>query len=134
MKLQNFFRLNVIVIGIAAALIFPRGVTAQEIENTQWNDGPNVAAFQQGTTTDTTNNPGSAAPQAMTMSPNASKAEPVVLDEAAVTPWAPVRPWMFASLFLCIAGVAIFALVVAKHSNHKLDARVGPASPRPILP
>ena len=134
MKLRDFFRLNVIVIGIAAVLIFPRGVTGQEIENTQWNDGPNVAASQQASTPDTTNNPGSAAPQAMTMSPGASNAESVVLDEATVTPWAPVRPWMFASLFLCIAGVAIFALVNAKHSNHKLDARVGPASPRPILP
>ena len=126
MKLHTFFRINVIVVGIAAALLFPRVVSAQEIENTQWNDGPNVAAFQPATPSDTTNNLGSTTPQTLTMNPATSlSAESVVPDEATVTSWAPVRPWMIASFFLCIAAVVFVVIVDPKNKNRKLDARVG---------
>jgi hypothetical protein len=47
MKTKNIIRIGVIAVGLGAALVMTSSVKAQEIENTAWADGPNVAAFEQ---------------------------------------------------------------------------------------
>ena len=47
MKTKNIIRIGVVAVGLGAALVMTSSVKAQEIENTAWADGPNVAAFEQ---------------------------------------------------------------------------------------
>lgn len=51
MKFQNIIRNGLIFAGVAAALSFPCSVKAQEISNTPFNDGPNVAPLAEPTVT-----------------------------------------------------------------------------------
>ena len=47
MKIQNILRAQVAVIGFAAAFLLAGGARAQEIDNTVWEDSPNVEQFPQ---------------------------------------------------------------------------------------
>jgi len=47
MKIQNILRTQVAIIGFAAALLLAGGARAQEIDNTVWEDSPNVERFPQ---------------------------------------------------------------------------------------
>ena len=133
MKLQNFFRTNLVVLGIAAALLFPRVVTSQEIENTDWNDGPYVAAFPQPAPAPAASDLYSAAPEPMTLSSSAMVSGSVVTREMALSQWSPMQLWMLASLLVCIAIVARYALAEVRRANRNLGARVGAIHPRPTL-
>ena len=48
MKFQSMIRKGLVFVGFSAALVLlPGSVSAQEITNTDFNDGPNVVAFTQ---------------------------------------------------------------------------------------
>ena len=49
MRFQKMLRTQLIITGLGAALLFAGSVNAQEITNTEFNDGPNVTAFAQPT-------------------------------------------------------------------------------------
>src|SRR5215472_4392003 len=49
MRFQKILRTQMIITGLGAALLFAGAVRAQEITNTEFNDGPNVTAFAQPT-------------------------------------------------------------------------------------
>jgi hypothetical protein len=50
MKFENLIRTHVAIAGCAAVLSFAGATRAQEIENTTFDDGPNVAPFTQPAT------------------------------------------------------------------------------------
>lgn len=47
MRFQNMFRAQLLVTGLAAALVMACSAKAQEITNTEFDDGPFVGAFDQ---------------------------------------------------------------------------------------
>jgi hypothetical protein len=123
MKVQNIFRMKTILIGLGAALLLAGSVHAQEIENTVWDEGSNVAPFAQTALTPTTNNLQPAPAEAPTMSLAAMTTAPLITQEASVSQWTPVEGWLFASLLVCIALVAVYALAEAKRANRNIEAR-----------
>lgn len=114
MKIQNIIRIQAMVLGVGAALLLAGSVRAQEIENTTFNDGPNMVAFEQQA-------PASPA----TSSTVAAVAAPVVTGEAAVATLAPVQVSLFAFLVICIGLYAAHGVVEAKRLRRNLSARTG---------
>jgi hypothetical protein len=49
MEFKNKIRVSLVTAGLGAALLFCSCTKAQEITNTRFSDGPNVAAFESGT-------------------------------------------------------------------------------------
>ena len=49
MRFQKMLRTQMIITGLGAALLFAGSIKAQEITNTEFNDGPYVTAFAQPT-------------------------------------------------------------------------------------
>jgi hypothetical protein len=47
MNFQNMIRSGLVIAGLGAALSFPGSVSAQEITNARFSDGPNVVALAQ---------------------------------------------------------------------------------------
>ncbi len=125
MKVQNILRVTMIMIGIGAALLLTGSVQAQEIENTVWDDGPTVAPFAQPAPTLTANDlqPSSAKSLAPEMSFAGVTTSPLITEEASVSQWTPVEGWLFVSLLVCIALVALYALEEAKRANRNIEAR-----------
>jgi len=127
MKLQNILRMQAIVIGLGATLLLASSAPAQEIVNTEFPDGPNVAAFAQPAPAATVNDSDAAVvliPSVMSPAA-ASIATPVPAQAAAISLWYSVQGWVIASLLLCIGLVALYALAEAKRANRNLDARTG---------
>lgn len=124
MKIQNTLRMKLIAIGFGAALLLAGSAHAQEIENTAWNDGPNVAPFAQQAPTATANNLQTAPPETQTLTLAAMSTTPLATQDASVTQWPPVEGWLFASLLISIALVAFYALAEAKRANRNIDARM----------
>jgi len=127
MKLQNIIRMQAIVIGLGATLLLASSSRAQEIVNTEFPDGPNVAAFTQQASDTAANdstapvlvNPTAISPAA------ASIATPVEAQAAAISLWNSIQNWVMGSLLLCIGLVALYGLVEAKRANRTLRSRAG---------
>ena len=137
MKLRNLIRLNAVVIGIAAALFFTSSVRAQEIENTTWTDTPNTVAFLQAApqpaTQSATQPADTTATDSLAISSSAVVSKPAAAREAAVTQWAAVEIWILCSLLICIAIVALYALIEARRVNREFQARFKAMNPRTTL-
>ncbi len=135
MKIRNVIRMNVIMIGIAAALFFASSGQAQEIENTAWSDGQVDAAVPQpGLTPNpatTQSNPG--APETPTLSASALVSGPNANQAAANSGWASLQLWLLASLLVGIAMAAIYALGEAKRASRDLAARLHASHPKATL-
>jgi hypothetical protein len=125
MRFQNNIRKGLIFAGIAAALaLLPATVKAQEITNTEFNDGPNVVAMAQPTAAayDTTSATDSLpATQAILATESiAASAEPV---QASVT--APVpSTWVTFLLTLCVGLIALYTLIGADRASRSLGRYV----------
>jgi hypothetical protein len=118
MKLHKIFRMQVVGIGIVAALFLVSSAPAQEIENTRWNDGPNVAAFEQSATA--TNSL-----RASAVNPSSSNAaviaQPVAAQESIVSRPSPAQGVIaFSLIFMTL--VALYRLAQAKRTNRNSDA------------
>jgi hypothetical protein len=113
MKLENSLRLQAILIGFGAALLLANSAPAQEIENTQFDDGPIVAEFAQP----------SPAPAPKDISPAVTTATLVVAEQAAVPLGSSVEVWSTATVLFFIALVVLYALAEAKRANRNLAAR-----------
>jgi hypothetical protein len=123
MKSQINFRMFAVLIALGAALLLAGTVNAQEITNTYFDDGPNVAAFPQPTPPTTAADLDAATLNLNAVTPIAMIATPVVTPEAVISLVTPVENWMVVSLLLCIAFVAVYALLVAKRAIRILNAR-----------
>lgn len=127
MKFESIIRKSVIIAGFSVALVLlPVSVKAQEITNTEFNDGPNVTALAQPSATqqeqDATNAmPASQALRA-TESINAS-AQPEQASFIQVP--APSDAWITASLLVGVLLIALYALAEAKRAHRMLDSTRG---------
>lgn len=75
MEFKNKIRLSLVAAGLAAALVFCASTKAQEITNSRFSDGPNVAAFDSGASQ-------AAAVSPMTQTANATESSAQVVTNA----------------------------------------------------
>ncbi len=125
MKLQNIFRTHVVVIGFAAAFLLAGGARAQEIDNTVWEDSPNVERFPQP------------APAAVANDGNAvmanrssdrhggvvSLAESSVVREAVVSGGSAREGWLIAISTMLMAPLAVLLLARVRRAKQNIHAR-----------
>jgi hypothetical protein len=122
MKMQNIIRMQAMVMGFGAALLLASAAPAQEIVNTEFNDGPDVAAFQQPAVTQAvTTTPAATSSDAIT--PSGAVATPVVTEAALDSFEGSARRWLVASVFFGIAMLAVYALAEIRRSTRKLTER-----------
>jgi len=129
MKIQSIIRTSTIAVGIAAAALFlASSVHAQEIVNTEFSDGPNVAAFPQPSTTtaaatsplsaeSTTADANTAVPPAMTIS------TPVVTEQALVSFENSAERWLIVSLMFGGAMLVVYAIAEVRRANRETYLR-----------
>jgi hypothetical protein len=114
--------MQAIVIGLGAALLMTGAARAQEIENTNFDDGPNVTKFAQPQHSDFVVAPATAATPAAATSTSATDV-PVTTREAALSVLAPIEGWMIAFLLLCIALIATYAVSELRAISQLRQAR-----------
>lgn len=126
MKFQTIIRKSLIIAGFSAALVLlPASVKAQEITNTEFNDGPNVTALAQPSApeqpTVATTIPSSQALQA-----SESIGASVQSEQASfIQVPAPSDAWVTTSLLVGVGLIALYALVEAKRANRMLGSSRG---------
>jgi len=122
MKMQNIIRVQVVMVGLGAALLFASKAQSQEIVNTEFNDGPYVAAYDQPTTIAQS----IAAPQAkMASDANTAvvAATPVAVDEAMVFVGTTLERLLIAASFIGLSLYVIFAFSELRRSDRELYMR-----------
>ncbi len=125
MKLQMILRMLAVVIVFAGVLLLARSVSAQEITNTSFDDGQNVAPFAQPATAATASDSNSTIEEPQAVMPAAMISEPTVVQEAGISMWSSLGGWLMAIFLVGIAVVALYALSEAKRANRNLAARLG---------
>jgi di/tricarboxylate transporter len=118
MKVQNIFRMQAAVIGLAAALFVASPAPAQEIVNTSFNDGPNTTSFDQPTAPAAAQVTAAQPATANSASaPALAVATPVVTNEAVVTMESSAEGWMIVSAFFGIMMLALYALAEVRRAR-----------------
>jgi hypothetical protein len=110
MKLHKIFRMQAVGMGIVAALFLASSAPAQEIENTRWNEGPNVAAFDQP------------APAANGLRTAAVIAKPVAAQESVASRLSPVEGVIAFSLVFMTLTALYRRLAPAKRTDRNSEA------------
>jgi hypothetical protein len=118
MKLHRIFRMQAVGMGMVAALFLASSTPAQEIENTRWNEGPNVAAFEQPA-------PAANGLKTSVVNPSAGTtaviAKPVAAQESVVARLRPVQGVIaFSLVFMTL--VALYRLGQAKRTDRNSEA------------
>jgi hypothetical protein len=119
MKVRNILRTQAIVIGFGAALLLANSAPAQEIVNSTFNDGPNVASFDQpvaksvtlGTSDETT------AVQGNSGAVEASVATPIVSNEAVTAMENSAERWLIAASLCGLLMLAVYAVAEVRRAN-----------------
>jgi hypothetical protein len=123
MKFQNMIRSGLVIAGLGAVLSFPGSVWAQEITNSTFSDGPNVAAFAQpNATAQSTDLNSNALP-----GPEAAKASAAIASavqpQPAIDEHEPTEGSMWAGVaFLWISAAAVLAYIPAKRFVDRMRA------------
>jgi hypothetical protein len=121
MKLQNILRTQVAVIGFAAAFLLAGGARAQEIDNTVWEDSPNVERFPQPAPAAVANNlNGEAANSVQT---ETVIAQPNVIRDAVVSGGAAREGWLIATSIMLMAPLAVLLLAKVRRAKQSVHAR-----------
>ena len=132
MRFQKMLRTQMIITGLGAALLFASTVKAQEITNTEFNDGPYVTAFAQPTQSVSAQVTPASTPvmnEFDAMGAVATISMPVVSDDGTLAS-SEIERWAVAGilfvglvviLFYCAAELS--ALAELKRANHSLRAR-----------
>ena len=118
MKMQNIIRMQAIVVGLGAALFLASGTPAQEIVNTEFNNGPYVTTFDQPTSATYTAE-ASTAGDSNTVTPAIAIATPVVTNEAMISAEASAIRWLAASSLSGLALLAVYAVAEIRRANRK---------------
>jgi len=125
MKLRNTFRMGTIVIGFGAVLLLGASARAQEIENTNWDDGPGAVSFAQlapGRAADDFNSKAMNSDSGMAA---AAITTPVVTQAAVFSQLSPVAERAMAFLFACAALVTLYALAATRRRNRHIGVPSG---------
>jgi di/tricarboxylate transporter len=119
MKVQNIFRMQAIVIGLGAALFLASPAPAQQIVNTSFNDGPNVATFDQPATpaAGQVSAAGTSAATATAPVPAVAASVPVVAQQAVVSFEDSAQRWLVVSAFFGIMMLALYALAEVRRAR-----------------
>jgi hypothetical protein len=117
MKLRNLLRMQVMLIGFGAALLLGGSARAQELENTNWDDGPGVVPFAQQAPAQ-----GVATPiNSDSVTPTAAVAKSVVTQAGDLSQLSPANEWVMGALLVCTALVAMRALMETRSRNRNID-------------
>jgi hypothetical protein len=132
MKIQNILRMQSIVIGLGAALFCTTTVHAQEIVNTEFNDGPYVTSFAQPTLS--AQAVPANAPTSAVADPNTAVAPaiatPVVADAAVMSLESSAVRWSVASILAGFAMLAAFAIAEIRRANRNFPEGTSSQLPR----
>jgi hypothetical protein len=108
MKIQNTLRTSLVVMGFAAAFLLAGGARAQEIDNTIWEDSPNVERFPQP------------APSADTA---AVIAQPGVTRQAVISGGVATEGWVIGMSIMLTAPLAVVLLAKVRRAKQSVNAR-----------
>ena len=132
MRFQKILRTQMIITGLGAALLFAGSVNAQEITNTEFNDGPYVTAFAQPKQSVSAQVTPASTPvmnEFEAKSAVATISMPVVSDDGTLASSA-VERWAVAGILFVAVVVILFycaaelnALAELKRANQNLRAR-----------
>jgi hypothetical protein len=117
MKIQKIFSIHTVMIGVAAALFLASSAPAQEIDNTRWDEGSNVAPARQA----------APAPVANDLAANSSAssslaiAKPIATKESVVSRLNPVEGWAFALALGFAALLAPYRLAQTKRAKQNSE-------------
>ena len=120
MKFENIIRKGLVIAGFVTVMSLPATVHAQEITNTQFNDGPNVTALAQPTPAQDAN---ASAPatltgaQAMRASASISTASDSQQADVLEAPAPPRNPWVVASMSLGLGLITLVSFREMKRVN-----------------
>jgi hypothetical protein len=116
-KIQKIFCMHTVMIGVAAVLFLASSAPAQEIENTRWDEGSNVAPVGQA----------APAPVANDLAANSSAsssaviAKPIATQESLVSRLNPVEGWAFALALGFAALLAPYRLAQTKRAKQNSE-------------
>ncbi|HEY2119268.1 MAG TPA: hypothetical protein VGH37_08810 [Candidatus Acidoferrum sp.] len=134
MKFQNYFRMQLMVVGFGAALLLASSVPAQEIDNTVWDDtNATVTAPAQPAPQPIPNDANSTTADSGAINLAAMNTSSVLAGESSASQWTPTEGWMVLSLLICIALVALRAFIVARRPNQNLNSRTRQVDRRTAL-
>jgi hypothetical protein len=120
MKFENIIRKGLVIVGFVTVMSLPATVRAQEITNTQFNDGTNVTALPQATSgqhADTSAPAALSGAQAMRASAAISMASDAQEAGVLEAPAPPRNPWVVASLSFGLGLVMLASVREMKRVN-----------------
>lgn len=120
MKLQHIIRQGLVIAGFSAVFaLYPASTRAQEITNTEFNDGPNVTTMAQPSAPQQVADASTATlPSAQAIRANESIGASGRSEQASLVQVpAPSDSWVTTSLILGFGLISIYALAEAKRAN-----------------
>lgn len=125
MKFQNKVRTQLAIAGLGAVLLFAGAARAQEIENTQFSDGPNVMAFAQPVATQdaVTTNASPVLPNSQAVRAMAAISASTPVEQASVDSESASDTWVVGTLLAATSAIALYALALAKRVTRELHSR-----------
>jgi hypothetical protein len=123
MKIQNILRTQVTVIGFAAAFLLAGGARAQEIDNTVWEDSPNVERFPQPAPATVANNGNTVMANSVQTDTATVVAQSSVVQEAVVSGGTAREGWLIGMSIVLMAPLAVLVLVKVRRAKQNIHAR-----------
>ena len=123
MKIQNILRTQVAVIGFAAAFLLGGGARAQEIDNTVWEDSPNVERFPQPAPAAVANNGNTVMANSVQTDTATVVAQSSVVQEAVVAGGTAIEGWLIGMSIVFMAPLAVLVLVKVRRAKQDIHAR-----------
>ena len=123
MKIQNILRTQVAVIGFAAAFLLAGGARAQEIDNTVWEDSPNVGRFPQPAPAAVANNVNTVMADAVQTDTATVVAQSGVVREAVASGGTAREGWLIAMSIMLMAPLAVLLLAKVRRAKQNSHAR-----------
>jgi hypothetical protein len=121
MKIQNILRTNLVVMGFAAAFLLAGGARAQEIDNSIWEDSPNVERFPQPAPAAVANDLNAVA--TVQTDAVAVIAQSGVTSEAVVSNGTAREGWVIGMSIMLMAPLAVVLLAKVRRAKQSVNAR-----------
>jgi hypothetical protein len=121
MKIQNILRTNLVVMGFAAAFLLAGGARAQEIDNSIWEDSPNVERFPQPAPAAVANDLNAVA--TVQTDAAAAIAQSGVTSEAVVSNGTAREGWVIGMSLMLMAPLAVVLLAKVRRAKQSINAR-----------
>jgi hypothetical protein len=132
MKIQKIFRMHTVMIGIAAALFLAGSAPAQEIENTRWDEGVNVAPVQQPAPAAAANGLKTSALDSSSGN-SAAIIRPIATQESVASRLSPIEGWAIGFALIFAALLAPYRLARTRRGKRNSDGGADQASRTAVL-